>query len=621
MKPCKGSVALLLLAGIWCAGLPSLSASQAPSVQPRFDVNDVSFLWPPPTTKEDVDALVAGDTKTDDGSPLWPTAAFQAVLQRVKETAVANLGGGASKIRFDDGVEDAFKKAATWKVVGFRVDPSAPGGHPDLVKQFGAMPQLRLILQPVTIDAGRIRVHDFAAHLVFGYFTGPAALPFTPDRDKFREIVADLAALKAASTRPTEGRLGVHPALKTRDAGFASQVKAFLARHTSPSRSRLFAISFMGVEVPEPWIFLAMRVAADGTIVEAPQRTLGGKPAQMLAFLNTPRAQPVPVTTNVDPAAGKGVSTGVLFANDVLGTLDAPALPGLARPLHRDIPDLVANPQRAHFFNTDCVSCHTESTRRDLLQIPEGDKAFRFAVAAGVSSVDPNVLPKSAWNVRNFGWFQRGSSGPTLATVTMRAANEAAESVDLINRDYLASAAPGTPAPARMVRASFRPAGNTSTARARRESPQMADPVASPLTLVMNIKSPQDQQALKTLIDTMQALPPGQNPIAVALTKLKTVHFARFVFLNDQQLAVITTYDGRFEDYIDAFVMAIGPIFDRLLSHMKDAPPLPVSTHRDEFLAYVQKHDLTCVPPFYSAYPALSVQDVLTLQKQQGLAH
>lgn len=149
----------------------------------------------------------------------------------------------------------------------------------------------------------------------------------------------------------------------------------------------------------------------------------------------------------------------------------------------------------------------------------------------------------------------------------------------------------------------------------------MADPVASPLTLVMNIKSPQDQQALKTLIDTMQALPPGQNPIAVALTKLKTVHFARFVFLNDQQLAVITTYDGRFEDYIDAFVMAIGPIFDRLLSHMKDAPPLPVSTHRDEFLAYVQKHDLTCVPPFYSAYPALSVQDVLTLQKQQGLAH
>ena len=26
----------------------------------------------------------------------------------------------------------------------------------------------------------------------------------------------------------------------------------------------------------------------------------------------------------------------------------------------KDIPDLIANPQRAHFVNTDCVSCHSE---------------------------------------------------------------------------------------------------------------------------------------------------------------------------------------------------------------------------------------------------------------------
>jgi len=146
----------------------------------------------------------------------------------------------------------------------------------------------------------------------------------------------------------------------------------------------------------------------------------------------------------------------------------------------------------------------------------------------------------------------------------------------------------------------------------------MSEPVASPLTLVMTIKSPQDFAELKALLGKLQSLPPDKNPITVALTKLATVHFARFVFLNDRQLAVITTYDGTFDDYIDAFVDAIGGIFDQLLAHMADAPPLPVSANRQKFLDYVKKHDLTCLPPFYSAYPNLKALDILTLQKQQG---
>jgi hypothetical protein len=146
----------------------------------------------------------------------------------------------------------------------------------------------------------------------------------------------------------------------------------------------------------------------------------------------------------------------------------------------------------------------------------------------------------------------------------------------------------------------------------------MPEPVANPLTLVMTIKSERDYRELKALIEKLQGLPPDKNPIAVALTKLATVHFARFVFLGESQLAVITTYDGRFEDYIDAFVNHLGEIFDMLLVHMKDASPTPVSDHRKEFLAFIQKHDLKCVPPFYSAYPDLKVLDILTLQKAGG---
>ena len=96
--------------------------------------------------------------------------------------------------------------------------------------------------------------------------------------------------------------------------------------------------------------------------------------------------------------------------------------------------------------------------------------------------------------------------------------------------------------------------------------------VQNPLTLVMAIKSPQDFAALSALLQKIQSAPPDKNPIWTALNKLKTVHFARFVFLeNNTKLAVITTYDGSFEDYINEFIDEIGDVFNALLAHMADA--------------------------------------------------
>jgi hypothetical protein len=135
----------------------------------------------------------------------------------------------------------------------------------------------------------------------------------------------------------------------------------------------------------------------------------------------------------------------------------------------------------------------------------------------------------------------------------------------------------------------------------------------NPLTLVMPIKSPEDFEKLHQTLMQVQAAPPEQNPIMVALNKIATVHFARFVFLeNNTRLAVITTYDGDFDRYINDFVDNIGHVFDMLLQFMADAPPLPVAEHREEFLQYVRDHDLRCVEPFYSAYPELTVLDIQT---------
>lgn len=103
--------------------------------------------------------------------------------------------------------------------------------------------------------------------------------------------------------------------------------------------------------------------------------------------------------------------------------------------------------------------------------------------------------------------------------------------------------------------------------------------------------------------------------LAATLAQIGTVHFARFVFLGETHLAVITTYDGKFDDYILAFTEKIGDVFDAILKHVKNAPPLPVKQHPAEFLKYVEKYDLKCVPPFYSAYPNLPVRKIVAFQR------
>lgn len=138
-------------------------------------------------------------------------------------------------------------------------------------------------------------------------------------------------------------------------------------------------------------------------------------------------------------------------------------------------------------------------------------------------------------------------------------------------------------------------------------------PVQNPMTAVLTAKSPEDYLALRQIIERLQSLPAYENPVAVALTKISTVHFARFSFISSNQLAVITTYDGDFEAYINEFINEIGDIFNALLKHVENAPPLPVQTYRQQFLDYIFAIDHRCVGSMYTAYPDCTVLDILDL--------
>jgi hypothetical protein len=140
---------------------------------------------------------------------------------------------------------------------------------------------------------------------------------------------------------------------------------------------------------------------------------------------------------------------------------------------------------------------------------------------------------------------------------------------------------------------------------------QHTQSVQSPLTAVLTAKSSEHYAALVRIIEHLQSLPAHENPVTVALNKIGTVHFARFAFLGNNQIAVITTYDGNFERYINEFTDNIGDVFNALLAHVENAPPLPVQTYRREFLDYIRSIDRGCVGNFYSAYPDRTVLDII----------
>lgn len=145
------------------------------------------------------------------------------------------------------------------------------------------------------------------------------------------------------------------------------------------------------------------------------------------------------------------------------------------------------------------------------------------------------------------------------------------------------------------------------------EAPREPEPeqLQNPLTLVLTLKSKQHAEGLR------QQLLAGEitTMVAAVLDRLKLVHFARFVILDGDppKLAVITSYDGDFDDYIREFVKRenLGDVFDRILAVVADPPNTPVSDHADEFVEYIRAHDLRSVGTFYSAYPTKEVGDIL----------
>jgi hypothetical protein len=201
------------------------------------------------------------------------------------------------------------------------------------------------------------------------------------------------------------------------------------------------AIAGLPAGAPAPWIFLSMQnlhpgdvpALPNGGVVPVHGPTLDGQEfAQMLVPGTNLRVVPTPQTNNLNPITCKNaaISSASLPAAQRSGVATASLFPNpsAAADKVREILDVIADPAKSHFFNTDCISCHTENRR-----------SMQLLKTKDIPGIDSASLPHDSWNVRNFGWSPAGAS--VEATVTRRTAAETAAVVTFINSELLAKQA------------------------------------------------------------------------------------------------------------------------------------------------------------------------------------
>jgi hypothetical protein len=430
-------------------GANGAASTQTQAFAP-LSADDVSILFPAPKQAADLSKLIAISdlTAPDPEDPrkrgqVWPDAVFQQFLGLAASSA-AQVAGTTTRM----GLPVEAQSKANWFIAGIRIDAGAPGLSSEVLGQFGRAPEIRLIIQPVTTNAnGTLKVNDIAGHLIFDFTTFGAAaqagcLPLrVPDLAAYNAIVADVAAIR---TKLADGKLGankvitagvplgVHPGLvdATTAANLRQEIVAFLERHISTNRLDGMAIAALPSGVAEPWMFLSMALLPNRGFVPVPSPTLDEQQfTEMLTPASQiPRVAPPPHTNNLNAVTCKNNAAPAglpVAARSGVSTADIFGSPPPAAEKVTEVVDVIADPTKSHFFNTDCVSCHTETRRSmELLNTKE------------IPGIDPAVLPSGAWDVRNFGW----SSAPQ-ATVTRRTATETAAVVAFINSELLAKQA------------------------------------------------------------------------------------------------------------------------------------------------------------------------------------
>jgi hypothetical protein len=333
-------------------------------------------------------------------------------------------------------------------VVAFRFDLCAPTSAlateavPEVMKSSipGCLVQIRLITQPRVFRKNNPhnKLGDMSAHLVFNLGViprGDSMGQFRENAKPFLPILHELQAIKRKSKAKgadTDGKpLDVHPGLQLeigeRKGEIGESVKSFLKTYSK----NLSAIAFVGTiperpgVVPDEWIFLSGTLSTDSSgvkhFVQIPN--LAYHQTKVMTVKRLARLfDNIGVFQKRNDLIIPKPEDDSLAISDEIFHLDE------AKAMTAEQSTIIANvlhPERSHVFNTDCVSCHSN---RELM-LGSANAKGRYVIPKGISAyVSPKAVPKSSWNLRNFGWSD--DNGPSIS---LRTATETASVVDLTN--------------------------------------------------------------------------------------------------------------------------------------------------------------------------------------------
>ncbi len=121
-----------------------------------------------------------------------------------------------------------------------------------------------------------------------------------------------------------------------------------------------------------------------------------------------------------------------------------------------------------------------------------------------------------------------------------------------------------------------------------RPSVQPGDNVQRMMNLVMPLR---DKSAVGRALAAL-AIAQNKDEIYAGLDNVGTVHFARFVIVDDN-ICMFSVYDGDFTNYIRDFIVTIGSVFDAVVGLVEGGEKvIPSAEHVDEFIDWVHDHDL-----------------------------
>lgn len=350
------------------------SSSAEAQAQPlRWDLNDVSVLFPLPGPSEASEAVLLAPQNAGAKGELLPWSEFQIV-----PTLLNNGHGNATVYR------------ESLRVVALRIDP-CPAGADE------CLPEMRLVWQPIERDAegnssGNWTSRDGAVHAFYSL-----------SQDDLAGLRSALMKLKtraiAEGVELERVPLGVHPALRNAQTAkwFSPALKSLVLKYCGQTNLR--KMTFMSLLVPSTWWrFGSLERNAEGRLQlatiprltttfedifnSAREKTTVDIPGfEMDAVFNVLPTD-YPSADNLMPLINQG------YRND-----DASDLPVFQSRLQAV--DRFQNPHMTNPSTLDCASCHYANAARYFA-------GLRFPVLQSYVSGDAYANPDPSWfNLEN----------------------------------------------------------------------------------------------------------------------------------------------------------------------------------------------------------------------------